>query len=166
MPLDMIKLRALQPPNGLPFKIRRLGHVVLQVADLGRSLLFAVALAYGCYTQHAWEDFYITYRASKNLATGHGLTYTIGERVLVFLANQFLAEHRLQHLRRGSSVDVDRSRTGRPRRPRPVAILSPLGVHHRRQGSRHVHERRDPDCTTGRAGLPRSGRRLGAAVRA
>jgi catechol-2,3-dioxygenase len=40
MPLDMLKLRALQPPNGLPFKIRRLGHVVLQVADLGRSLVF------------------------------------------------------------------------------------------------------------------------------
>ena len=40
MPLDMIRLRSLQPPNGLPFKIRRLGHVVLQVADLERSLLF------------------------------------------------------------------------------------------------------------------------------
>ena len=36
--MDMIKLRALQPPDGLPFKIRL--HVVLQVADLGRSLLF------------------------------------------------------------------------------------------------------------------------------
>jgi len=40
VPIDMIKLRALQPPDGLPFKIRRLGHVVLQVPDLGRSLLF------------------------------------------------------------------------------------------------------------------------------
>lgn len=40
MPLDMFKLRAIRPPDGLPFKIRRLGHVVLQVTDLGRSLLF------------------------------------------------------------------------------------------------------------------------------
>jgi hypothetical protein len=30
MALDILKLRALQPPDGLGFKIRRLGHVVLQ----------------------------------------------------------------------------------------------------------------------------------------
>ena len=47
-------------------------------------LLFAVGLVYAGYTQHAWEDYYITYRASKNLATGHGLTFTIGERVHSF----------------------------------------------------------------------------------
>ena len=40
MALDILKLRALQPPRGLGFKIRRLGHVVLQVTDLNRSLLF------------------------------------------------------------------------------------------------------------------------------
>ncbi|MEA2658680.1 MAG: hypothetical protein QOF64_1276 [Candidatus Binatota bacterium] len=40
MALDIVKLRALQPPDGLGYKIRRLGHVVLQVADLERSLLF------------------------------------------------------------------------------------------------------------------------------
>src|SRR6266568_3391355 len=40
MALDIEKLRALQPPTGVGFKIRRLGHVVLQVADLERSLLF------------------------------------------------------------------------------------------------------------------------------
>ena len=36
------------------------------------------------FTQHAWEDYYITYRCSKNLATGHGLVYTVGERVHAF----------------------------------------------------------------------------------
>jgi len=46
--------------------------------------LFAVAMTWACYTQHVWEDFYITYRASKNLATGHGLTFTAGERVHSF----------------------------------------------------------------------------------
>ena len=40
MALNVVKLRALQPPAGLGFKIRRLGHVVLQVTDLDRSLLF------------------------------------------------------------------------------------------------------------------------------
>ena len=46
--------------------------------------VFAVALAFAAYTQHAWEDYYITYRVSKNLATGHGLVYTVGERVQAF----------------------------------------------------------------------------------
>lgn len=35
-------------------------------------------------TDHRWEDWYITYRASKNLALGHGLTFTLGERVYSF----------------------------------------------------------------------------------
>jgi len=46
--------------------------------------VFALALAFAAFTQHAWEDYYITYRVSKNLATGHGLVYTVGERVHAF----------------------------------------------------------------------------------
>ena len=46
--------------------------------------VFAFALCFAAYTQHAWEDYYITYRVSKNLATGHGLVYTIGEKVHAF----------------------------------------------------------------------------------
>jgi hypothetical protein len=46
--------------------------------------VFALALSFAAYTQHAWEDYYITYRVSKNLATGHGLVYTVGERVHAF----------------------------------------------------------------------------------
>src|ERR1035438_6338043 len=46
--------------------------------------VFALALVFAAYTQHAWEDYYITYRASKNLATGHGLVYTVGQRVHAF----------------------------------------------------------------------------------
>ena len=42
--------------------------------------VFMVGLTWSLYTQHAWEDYYITYRASKNLATGHGLTFTAGEQ--------------------------------------------------------------------------------------
>jgi hypothetical protein len=46
--------------------------------------VFAVALAFAACTHHAWEDYYITYRVSKNLAAGHGLVYTVGERVHAF----------------------------------------------------------------------------------
>src|ERR1017187_142485 len=46
--------------------------------------VFAIALSFAAYTNHAWEDYYITYRVSKNLATGHGLVYTVGERVHAF----------------------------------------------------------------------------------
>ena len=48
------------------------------------AAVFALALAFAAFTQHAWEDYYITYRVSKNLATGHGLVYTVGERVHTF----------------------------------------------------------------------------------
>jgi catechol 2,3-dioxygenase len=40
MALDVEKLRKMTPPAGMPFKIRRLGHVVLQVSDLERSVTF------------------------------------------------------------------------------------------------------------------------------
>ncbi len=46
--------------------------------------IFVIALSYAAYTNHTWEDYYITYRVSKNLATGHGLVYTIGEKVHAF----------------------------------------------------------------------------------
>lgn len=45
---------------------------------------FAIAMLFAAYTNHAWEDYYITYRCSKNLATGHGLVYTPGEKVHTF----------------------------------------------------------------------------------
>jgi len=45
---------------------------------------FLIAIAFAAYTKHAWEDYYITYRVSKNLATGHGLVFTPGQRVHAF----------------------------------------------------------------------------------
>jgi len=42
------------------------------------------ALALAAYTQNAWEDWYITFRASKNLAAGEGLVFTPGQRVHSF----------------------------------------------------------------------------------
>src|SRR4051794_39590560 len=43
-----------------------------------------VALAFALVTNHAWEDFYITWRVSKNFAGGHGLVFNVGERLHVF----------------------------------------------------------------------------------
>ena len=53
-----------------------------------RAIVFLVA--FGCaglfalLTNHAWEDYYITYRASKNLATGNGLVFNVGDRLHTF----------------------------------------------------------------------------------
>jgi hypothetical protein len=43
-----------------------------------------VLLSYTLMTNHIWEDFFITFRCSKNLAEGNGLVYEVGERVHVF----------------------------------------------------------------------------------
>ncbi len=45
---------------------------------------FLLALAWALATNHVWEDYYITYRSSKNLATGHGLVFNQGERLHTF----------------------------------------------------------------------------------
>ncbi|MBO0953050.1 hypothetical protein, partial [Fibrella forsythiae] len=47
-------------------------------------LFFGVPLLFALYTQHAWEDWYITFRASKNLALGNGLVFQPGERLHTF----------------------------------------------------------------------------------
>ena len=43
-----------------------------------------LALAFAGFTNHVWEDYYITYRSSKNLATGHGLVFNHGDRLHTF----------------------------------------------------------------------------------
>lgn len=47
-------------------------------------LAIVVALGFALYTNHTWEDYYITYRSSKNLATGQGLVFSVGERLHTF----------------------------------------------------------------------------------
>lgn len=41
-------------------------------------------LVFAAFTQHAWEDYFITLRSSRNLAEGHGLVFNPGERVHTF----------------------------------------------------------------------------------
>jgi hypothetical protein len=49
---------------------------------LGFLFLFiAVPLAYSFYTNHIWEDFFITFKYSKNFCEGNGLVYIPGEKV-------------------------------------------------------------------------------------
>ena len=40
-----------------------------------------VPLAYILYTGHIWEDFFITFKFSRNFAEGRGLVYEDGVRV-------------------------------------------------------------------------------------
>lgn len=70
------------PPRPLPSPAfpSSASRTLCFVAALGA----VVALVFASYTQHAWEDYYITFRTSKNLVDGHGLVFTPGERVHSF----------------------------------------------------------------------------------
>jgi len=48
------------------------------------AISLLVSLVFALYTQHGWEDYWITFRASKNLSTGQGLVYSPGERLHTF----------------------------------------------------------------------------------
>jgi hypothetical protein len=43
-----------------------------------------VPLSFAAFTNHVWEDYYITLRSSRNLIEGHGLVFQPGERVHTF----------------------------------------------------------------------------------
>src|SRR5690349_11265175 len=47
-------------------------------------LAFLLPLAFAGFTGHAWEDYFITLRSSRNLVEGHGLVFNPGERVHTF----------------------------------------------------------------------------------
>ena len=49
---------------------------------LGAAML--LPLAFAVFTQHAWEDYFITLRSSRNLVEGHGLVFNPGQRVHTF----------------------------------------------------------------------------------
>lgn len=69
-------------------------------------LVFAAGLIWAATTGQEWEDFYITYRASKNLAEGKGLTYTEGERVHSFTSPLGVLLPATSYLLTGRSSDV------------------------------------------------------------
>src|ERR1700750_1862664 len=69
------------------------------------GVVVVAALAWTIYSNQVWEDFYITYRASKNLADGHGLTFTAGERVHSFTSPLGVLLPALTYLVTGRSSD-------------------------------------------------------------
>jgi len=48
------------------------------------ALAALIALGFALFTDQRWEDYYITFRVSKNLATGLGLVFQPGERIHAF----------------------------------------------------------------------------------
>jgi hypothetical protein len=71
------------------------------------SGIVMVTLVWSACTHHVWEDFYITYRASKNLALGNGLVFTVGERLQTFTSPlQALVPAALAWLTRCQSDDL------------------------------------------------------------
>jgi hypothetical protein len=44
----------------------------------------AIPVAFALLTNHAWEDYYITVRSSRNLLQGNGLVYNAGDRLHTF----------------------------------------------------------------------------------
>jgi len=57
------------------------GLTKLRILILFCILFVATPLAYSLYTGHIWEDFFITFKYSRNLCEGNGLVYEIGEKV-------------------------------------------------------------------------------------
>lgn len=55
-----------------------------RIPVLAAALAAGAGLGFALFTGHVWEDYFITFRSSLNLATGHGLVYQPGERVHTF----------------------------------------------------------------------------------
>lgn len=47
-------------------------------------LAFSAVILFALFTRQVWEDYYITFRSSRNLVEGHGLVYQVGEHVHTF----------------------------------------------------------------------------------
>ncbi|MFI5336882.1 MAG: hypothetical protein ACHQ5A_08865 [Opitutales bacterium] len=48
------------------------------------ALALVIPLSFALYTNHGWEDYFITLRCSRNLVEGNGLVFYPGERVHAF----------------------------------------------------------------------------------
>jgi len=68
----------------IPIIFGPLNKLTIKPEAMIACAVFLFGLAFAAYTGHIWEDYWITFRASLNLATGHGLVYTPGERLHTF----------------------------------------------------------------------------------
>ena len=58
--------------------------VAIRPAVMVGGAVFLLGLVFAIYTQHVWDDYWITFRCGRNLATGHGLVFTPGQRLHTF----------------------------------------------------------------------------------
>jgi hypothetical protein len=65
-----------------------------------------IALAYTWATDHQWEDYWITFRSSKNLATGNGLVHNVGEPLHSFTSPLGVLLPALGSVITGNSNDI------------------------------------------------------------
>ncbi len=65
-----------------------------------------IAGSFALYTNHVWEDFYITYRTSKHLATGDGLVFNVGQRLHTFTSPLGVLLPAVASLLTGNSSDT------------------------------------------------------------
>jgi hypothetical protein len=72
--IDRSAAGPLSPPAGR----------AIPTAALWFTAAVALCVAFAWFTQHRWEDYYITLRTSRNLVEGHGLVFQPGERVHSF----------------------------------------------------------------------------------
>ena len=112
MTLDIETLRTLAPPDGMAFKIRRLAHIVLQVSDLERSLLFytqvlgfKVTEIYSedlqpggfaflrCHTDHHSVALFGAGSGRSKHAELHHVAFEVGSLDEVFAVRERLREH-------------------------------------------------------------------------
>lgn len=73
---------------------------------LAALVVAGVALGFALATNHTWEDYYITFRSSKNLATGHGLVFNIGDRLHTFTSPLGVLLPALSYLLTANSSDA------------------------------------------------------------
>ena len=71
---------SLNQPEWLPRLLDYLKRRSL-VELFALSCSIMIPVGFMLYTHEVWEDFFITYRHSENLVHGHGLVFTVGERV-------------------------------------------------------------------------------------
>mgnify|MGYP007031252560 CR=1 FL=1 len=72
----------MQLPSGSSTR-KRLRMIRQNLKNSSRVVIL-ICMVFAFVTDHRWEDWYITFRASKNLAMGNGLVFNIGERVMTY----------------------------------------------------------------------------------
>lgn len=151
MSINVEKLRRTSTPTGMPFRIGRLGHVVLQVSDLERSLTFYTRIlgfkVSDVYPEEMMPGGMIFLRCN----TDHHCLALVGAAV------ETARNIELHHIafEVATLVEVMRARDHLRRHNVPIDFEG-----RRRAGCQIAVEFRDPDnhCIVGKSSMPASRR--------